>query len=137
MPVTGSVYDGDENERKAAVDMRRRMRWILPVLTAVLLAFGLWCARMCRPSVPLNDGGGSASLGLVLLNAEQGVYVLAVSAQSTAELAGLEPGDYILSAQGEALGDITALDAQLQSSQELHLSVRRGDELLELLLPGR
>ncbi|MBQ7849461.1 MAG: PDZ domain-containing protein, partial [Clostridia bacterium] len=79
----------------------------------------------------------SASLGLVLLSAEQGVYVLAVSDQSPAALSGLEPGDYILSAQGEPLADIASLDERLQGSEELLLSVRRGDELLEIMLPGR
>lgn len=117
--------------------MRRLIRCFLLALAALLLALGLWYGWQHTPALPLNSGGGSASLGLVLLGAEQGVYVLAVSEQSPAAQAGLEPGDYILSAGGAALEDVAALDERLSLGGSLALTVRRGDTELALTLPGR
>lgn len=117
--------------------MRRLIRCFLLALAALLLALDLWYGWQRTPALPLNSGGGSASLGLVLLGAERGVYVLAVSEQSPAALAGLEPGDYILSADGAALEDVAALDERLSAGASLSLEVRRGDEEMTLTLPGR
>lgn len=135
MPFTGGVYDVWEKP-EGGDGMRRRLRWVVLALAAAL-GLGLWFGWQKAPVQPMRGNGGSVSLGLVLLNAEQGVYVLAVSEQSPAALAGLEPGDYILSAQGETLADIAALDAQLQRTELLELKVRRSDDVLEIRLPDR
>jgi len=116
--------------------MRRMMRWTLLSLAAVLLALGVYHG-MNRPSVS-PQGMSSAALGMVLLEAEDGVYVLAVSDQSPAHRAGLEPGDYIQQMDGQDIGDPAAMDAYLCTGKDgIRLTVRRGEQELSLVLPCR
>ena len=118
--------------------MRRMMRWMLLSLAAVLLLLAVYhgLKRLEPSSAP--QGMSSAALGMVLLEAEDGVYVLAVSDQSPAHQAGLAPGDYILQMDGQAIGDAAELDALLcMKTDSLRLTVRRGEQELSLVMPCR
>ena len=116
--------------------MRDKLRWAM--LAAALL--GLLLAGVLlheRPQDPPR-AVDSAALGLLLLDAEEGVYVLAVSERSLADQAGLLPGDCILCAGDEALGEATGLNRLLEQGQEsLPLTVRREDNVIRLDLPCR
>lgn len=121
--------------------MRRSRQWMLAalaVLAFALLAVSVFrCAARRAPS-SLSGWDDSGDLGLVLLNDEQCVYVLAVSDQSPAHRAGVEPGDYILNANGLEIADTEALDALLQTAKTpLLLTIRRQGMELVLSIPNR
>jgi len=69
--------------------------WLL-VAGAVFLHAGI-------PAPPDKAVTRMAELGLVLLDGEEGVSVLAVRNRSTADRAGILPGDVLLQADGIAL----------------------------------
>ena len=116
--------------------MRDKLRWAM--LAAALL--GLLLAGVLLHEMPQDPPRAvdSAALGLLLLDAEEGVYVLAVSERSLADQAGLLPGDCILCAGDEALGEAMGLNRLLEQGQEsLPLTVRREDNVIRLDLPCR
>lgn len=118
--------------------MRRFVRWLALAFAALVLAAGLW--SWLSASRKEQDAGGvsSAALGLVLLESEQGVYVLAVSDKSPAWYAGLEPGDVILASGETQLSIPSALDALLETADSaLPLTIRREGTEQMLLLPVR
>lgn len=109
---------------------KRLAGWMVLMVLCVILGA---CAAPSKAS-PVD----SAQLGLVLLDDENCVYVLAVSDQSTACYAGLEPGDYILSADGMAVTSGITLDEMLLGGEEsLQLIVQRQGRKIELTLPCR
>ena len=113
--------------------MRGKLR--CAILAAALL--GLLLAGVLLHERPQDPPWAvdSAALGLLLLDAEEGVYVLAVSERSLADQAGLLPGDCILCAGDEALGEATGLNRLLEQGRErLPLTVRREDAVIRLEL---
>lgn len=118
--------------------MRRYLKWSI-LLLAVMLAIAGMCQGYRRNAASTDSAGiGSAGLGLVLLDSADAVYVLAVSEHSAAHLAGFEPGDYILGAQGQSVQTVDAFDELLETDGGvLELTVRRQDRELMLSLPCR
>ncbi len=113
--------------------MVRRWRWILLLAALCVVVLFLSPRRMTE-----HEGGGSASMGLVLLDRAEGVYILAVSDQSPAHLAGLEPGDTIIASGDAAISSVDALDQLLGAGEEeLSVTILRQGERLELTLPCR
>ena len=107
-------------------------RWMIFVLVLLLAGAGLWfgCTRSASP--PSAEGATSmAALGLVLLDSEEGVSVLAVKDKSPAEYAGIHPGDLLLQANGHPFSTILQLEALLppakQSALQLQLMRRQQD----------
>lgn len=124
--------------RKGVSGMRRLLGWAVLVLAALLLAMGVYrgLSRGETPAYPAGEG--SASLGLVLLDDEDCVYVLAVTDQSPAHLAGLHPGDYILRADGRQVSDTAVLDEIVDAGGgTVEVTVRRQEKELKLTLPCR
>lgn len=118
--------------------MRRWLRWGALALAALLLAWGAYHVLNQDASPVYPAGEGSAALGMVLLDDEDCVYVLAVSDQSPAHQAGLRPGDYILSADGTRVSSVDALDALLEAGGEtLEITIRRQNRELKVTLPCR
>ncbi len=76
--------------------MRRASIGLLAVVCVLAMA-GL---LLCRDTVPVDKAPGTAALGLMLLDGETGVYVLAVTENSPADAAGIAPGDILLQAGG-------------------------------------
>ena len=114
--------------------MGRRKAGLAALLLMLMAAAGLL----------LPSGGGdaawtdSASLGLVLLEREDGVYILAVSEGSAADQAGLLPGDCILHVAGGPLADAAAFEQLLKvGSPSLPMTIRRGTGEMHLALPLR
>lgn len=118
--------------------MRRVCRWAALAL-AMLIAAAIVYHGISRRPEPGRGSGGSASLGLVLLRSDTGVYVLAVTDQSPAHLAGLEPGDYLIEAGGVALTDVDMFNALLMETEAeaLEVLVRRQEQELRVMLPCR
>lgn len=116
--------------------MHRRI-WMAVLALLLLAAAGIgWRSFVTAPEQPAAVD--SASLGLLLLDAEGSVYVLAVSDRSQADQAGLEPGDCILSAGEKQLPDTAAFNELLQMNRDqLLLTIRRDDRELRLTLPCR
>ena len=116
--------------------MRRRIRWIM-LLVAALLAVS--CILLLREEPQTRPAGrNSVGYGLVLLDEDERVYVLAVSEQSTADMSGLEPGDYITGVNGQAVTSMEALDELLIGSPKApELTIVRRRQELSLTLSGR
>lgn len=95
--------------------MRRRLL-ILGAVLVLLASVALGVHLSDRPT-PDAEQPDAAALGLLLLDAEDGLLVLAVSDRSTADQAGLEPGDHILRAEGEALDAPQQLNDCLQGAR--------------------
>ena len=107
----------------------KRWLWIILLLAGMLAGCGMQEAALQTDSV---------SLGLLLTEAEDGLYVLAVIADSPAARAGMLPGDCILTAGGIAVSTADDLNRLLgEGPGELCLMLRRDEATLELLLPCR
>lgn len=103
-------------------------RWLIIVLVLLIAGAGLWLG--CTPSAPLpsaEEATSMAALGLVLLDSDEGVSVLAVKDRSPAEHAGIHPGDLLLQANGHPFSTILQLEALLPPSKQsaLQLQLRR------------
>ncbi|MBQ8556305.1 MAG: PDZ domain-containing protein [Clostridia bacterium] len=116
--------------------VRRGLRYGMLLLAAVLVVTGLYHGLRREETLPLTDS--SAAAGLMLLDDAQGVYVLAIMDQSPAYWAGIEPGDYILEAEGVALEDVVQLDEMMsQGYHSLRLKLLRDGEGLQVTLSAR
>lgn len=117
--------------------MHRRLIGSL-LLIAMIILLVLMLPQPASDSLNAPPFCDSTSLGLMLLEDSAGVYVLAVSEESLAQVAGLEPGDYILSAGGGQLTSTAAFNSLLlQEQEELQLRIRRQNRELLLSLPLR
>lgn len=116
--------------------MKRIIRWTVLLLALALLAAGIW--HGVHPKEPVAAAGSSAGLGLMLLEREAGLYVLAVTQDSPADRAGIHPGDYLLRAAEQELWQVAALDALIDADPgRVTLELRRDDQLLQVALPTR
>lgn len=68
--------------------------------------------------------------------ASEGVQVFAVEGGSAAARAGLAAGDLIQAVNGTGVSDLASLSAALKASDAVTLSVRRGEETVEIGLDG-
>ncbi|MGN1370551.1 MAG: PDZ domain-containing protein [Aristaeellaceae bacterium] len=116
--------------------MGRRIRWMALLAALVLLALGLYDGL--KPDEPLSAADSTAALGLMLLEKESGIYVLAVTQGSPADKAGICPGDILIAPEREEAADIAWLEALLAAGEEtVPLTLRRDGRELHLLLPVR
>lgn len=114
--------------------MRRMLRYAALLFVLLLIAAGVYQAL--RPDDGVHPEGSGAALGLMLLEREQGLYVLAVTQDSPADKAGVLPGDYLLRADEEPLADSGQLDALVrEDAGEVTLLLRRDEQELQLQLP--
>lgn len=116
--------------------MRKWMRWAALAAALGLLALGLRFGL--NRDAPISPEGSIASLGLMLLEKERGLYVLAVTQGSPAEKAGFCPGDMLIASQGESAAGIQWLEALLRTGEDsVPLTLRRDGEEMQLNLPVR
>lgn len=116
--------------------MRKAIRTLVLALALAVLAAGVF--HFFRAEDAPRPGGSSASLGLMLLEKEKGLYVLAVTQDSPAEKANFCPGDYLIRADGIALDSVTQLDEMIDAAQqELSVRIRRNGKEMLLHLPAR
>ena len=109
------------------------------MMATVMAVMGLALACLCSPA---QEHAASPSrmteLGLMLLEDEGGIYVLAVTDRSPACRAGIEPGDLLTGAGGESLTGIAQLEAMLQDVPQngsLRLGLLRDGSPMTLTLP--
>ncbi len=114
--------------------MRKVFPWLL-LLLAVILAFAVTAHHLRPDTLPATDS--AAALGLMLLEDESGIYVLAVNTGSAAEKAGIEPGDRITQVQGETVIQAAALDEYIAREKRLSLTVQRGSRNMQIEIPLR
>ena len=112
---------------------------LILVMALALAAMGLALAFLCAPAREnAAPPARMTELGLMLLEEEGGVYVLAVTDNSLACRAGIEPGDLLTEADGVTLTEITQLEGMLQASPAdglLHLCLTRDGMPMTLALP--
>lgn len=112
--------------------MRRRAIILLGLLLAGA-GLGLFLAHLVP--APAETATSTAALGLVLLDSDEGVFVLAVKDKSTADQAGIHPGDLLLQADGQPFATILQLEALLPASKQFDLQLmRRPQEVLTVRL---
>ncbi len=107
--------------------MRRRL---VVLLVLGLIAAGLWLCHAHLAPATTEGVTRMADLGLVLLDSETGVSVLAVKDKSPADHAGIHPGDLLLQADGQPFDTILQLEAMLPSPRPpaMHLQLMRHQE---------
>lgn len=107
---------------------------VIAVCAAMVLAALLCWHGLRREENPAADS--SAALGLMLLDREAGLYVLAVTQDSPADRAGIHPGDVLLKAADAPLHEPAQLDALLGGGQEaIPLELHRDGKNMQLMLP--
>ena len=114
--------------------MQRRLCRLAILLCLLLVAAGV---LVLRPAPERAVEVDSASLGLMLQEADGAVCVLAVSPRSAAEQAGLRPGDRILRAGVTPLTSAALFSDLLDDGEELPLTIWRDERELRLTLPCR
>lgn len=78
----------------------------------------------------------STELGLLLLDQEDGLYLLAVTEGSVAQRAGFLPGDLLLKSGSERLTSVTELDALIAGDDDvLRITLLRNNQEMNLKLP--
>lgn len=116
--------------------MRRAIRAAVLLLALAVIAAGV--IYSLRQEETQITGGSSAGLGLMLLEREKGLYVLAVTQDSPADKAGFRPGDYLLRADDVPLDSVTQLDALIDAAErELSVRIRRSGQEQMLRMPAR
>ena len=115
-------------------------RWI-PTISALLAAMALVGVlfSVLTPPKPSGLSSQTAAIGLVLLEEDEGLYVLAVMDGSRASSAGIQPGDRLTAARGTSLHTVAQLEALLTDSLAegaLLLTVQRYEETLTAQLPA-
>lgn len=109
-------------------------RLIIVVLALCLLAGGVALYQSYQTDEPAESATRMAALGLMLLDGDEGVSVLAVRDGSPADRAGIEPGDVLLQADGSAVTDVLQLEELLaQAQQQMCIELRRSQEELVTL----
>lgn len=114
--------------------MRNVIRWAVLALAIALLVLGIHHG-LHREDVP--SAQGSAGIGIMLLETERGLYVLAVSEGSPADKAGVMPGDYVICADDVTLTESAQLDGLIEERGALQLHLKRGAQELTVGLRTR
>lgn len=116
--------------------MKRPVQWSALLLAALLVIAVIWGAATRDDALPIGDS--SAGLGLMLLEKDKGLYVLAVTEGSPADRAGICPGDYIVRAGEAPLVTADQLDLLIDADGgPIRLKLHRSDQVLNVLLPLR
>lgn len=113
-----------------------RRFFCLLVLSALLL-LAILLLRKEEP-VSLTEQSNAASMGILLLEENDGLYVLAVIEQSVAAKANIEPGDLLYRANDIPLTSVSEFDTLLNTSNKenrLRLTLTRDGAQLIRYLP--
>lgn len=108
-----------------------RRRWLfagIAFLAATALACSVyWHFRTTAPTEETITR--ITALGMMVVEEENGLYVLAVTSDSRADRAGMEPGDRLLRANDVKLTSVTQLEEVMRSTPPdvFRLTVQRGD----------
>lgn len=109
--------------------MKQRRLILLAITLCLLLAGAL---ALYSAFIPTDQKAVTrmADLGLVLLDAESGVSVLAVMDRSEADRAGIQPGDLLLQADGIDFDNVDQLEELLQATQQqsMHITLQRSTD---------
>lgn len=113
--------------------MKRMIQFAALLVSACLLAAGIQYGFR-QGAIPEAEDS-AAGIGLMLVEDAQGLYVLAVTQDSPADKAGVRPGDYLLSAGGQALDSAARLETLLEGDPPLlQLLIRRNGQALTVVL---
>lgn len=105
----------------------------IPVLLSALILLPPLFLTQEEASEPATR---SAELGLILLDQDDGLFILAVIADSAAEQAGFRAGDLLLRSGETPLTTTTMLESLItQDHEELSILLERNGKQLSLELP--
>lgn len=116
--------------------MRKGRIWLLAAAAAVALA-GLVIFSPRSGRTHARAGSSSASLGLMLLDGENCVQVLAVTDRSPADYAGFQPGDRILRTGTAPVNSTEDFEQLLNRDKPLECLIRRDGREMKLRIPFR
>lgn len=116
--------------------MFRRRIWLL-ALAAVLVLMGIAAISPRDVQTHAPAGSSSASLGLMLLDGEDCVQVLAVTEKSPADYAGFQPGDCILRSGAAPVESTEDFEQLLNRGTTLECLICRDGKELKLQIPFR
>lgn len=125
-----------KSRRGGEITVGKLLKYAALLLAAVLLIVGAYYGFMRNE--PLPQDGSSAGFGLMLLERDAGLYVLAVTQDSPADRAEIHPGDYLLRAGEERLHTTAQLDALIDGAGDvLRLVLLREEQELTVQLSTR
>lgn len=112
----------------------------LPVLLCLLLIYVVLTLVHVLTATPSAvspvPATRSAELGLILLDEEDGLFILAVTEHSTAQRAGFLAGDLLLCVNDTPLTSATLLEEIItQSAEDLPVLLEREGTQMTLMLP--
>jgi len=116
--------------------MRKGRIWLMAAAAAVALA-GICILSPQDARTHARAGSSSASLGLMLLDGENCVQVLAVTDQSPADYAGFQPGDRILRTGTAPVNSTEDFEQLVNRGKTLECLVRRDGREMKLRIPFR
>lgn len=119
--------------------MPARKLWFLLGIVLCFTVFFIFCTPFALPAEDaVTPYTHSAELGLLLLDQENGLYLLAVTEGSVAQRAGFLPGDLLLKSGNDCLTSVTELDALIAGNDEiLRITLLRDNQEMNLKLPIR
>ena len=121
---------------KGGLAVKQRMRWAVLILALLILGAVIVCGLHRNEMPPAGDSW--AALGLMLLEKESGLYVLAVTQNSPADRCGVQPWDYLVASAETPLVSLAALEAVLAGEEEdIPLMVKRDGLAVYIRLPAR
>lgn len=138
-PPPSTDSDEDDEDRPAAI---RSPLPVPPPLASVPKSFSVPPAPRAQAplkpyAAPPKLPSGRAAVGLTLREAPGMVLVAAVAPGSNADIAGVQPGDFILDVDGKAMtspSDVVALFQSAPSGRTYFLNIRRNEKRTNALL---
>ena len=114
-------------------------RWALAAaVTMAFAALAVVVLAFPKPHEAPSASAGIAAMGLVLLEDDEGLYVLGVIDGSLACSAGIQPGDYLKTARNTSLATIAQLEELLsEQGGALPVTLVRRDETFTVNLSLR
>lgn len=118
--------------------MPKKMLLVLSCLLLCVLLFFCLHHSAPAPAMPEQPATRSAELGLILLDEDSGLFVLAITEDSPASRAGFHPGDLLLQSGNIHLTASTQLENMLHTQQDmLSILLERNGLHMYLNLPTR
>ena len=117
--------------------MKKVVLCMLPVVVALIAVAAALPAFQPEAEEPAPARARcTAELGLMLLDEDNGLFVLAITEYSPAWRAGFQAGDLLLSSGGTPLTSVLQLEAMISAtSGEMPVLVDRSGKQMSLMLP--
>ena len=116
--------------------MKKVVLCVLIVVAALLAVAAALPAFQTEQEESSGHAKRTAELGLMLLDEDNGLFVLAITEYSPAWRAGFQAGDLLLSSGGTLLTSVVQLESLIaDASGEMPVLLERSGDQLSLMLP--